>query len=171
MYLFSGRPKPPMFPSRSQDLSGFVTAAACRSGTRWKPHLLIHWTKISVPQQAARGCSECQSCGEPELRSPEKAPPCSTSWQVQGLFSGLGADVSCRQWLCESHGAGSPAGMSVHLGKCLFFLSAVQEVCVLLNKVSVPYANECPLERWYTDTLYVKYVCPLKTEARTKNHL
>lgn len=51
------------------------------------------------------------------------------------------------QWLCESHGAGSPAGMSAHLGKCLLFLSAVQEVYVLLNKVHVPYANERPLER------------------------
>lgn len=62
----------------------------------------------------------------------------------------------------------SPAGMPARLGKCLLFLSAVQEVYVLLNKVHVPYANERPLEWWYTDTLYVKYVCPLKTEARAK---
>lgn len=53
---------------------------------------------------------------------------------------------SHQPWLRESHGAGSPAVMSVHLGKCLLFLSAVQEVYVLLNKVHVPYANERPLE-------------------------
>lgn len=36
--------------------------------------------------------------------------------------------------------------MSVHLGKYLLLLPAVEEVYVLLNKVHVPYANERPLE-------------------------
>lgn len=130
----------------------------------------------------------------------KKCLPPQPSWQVLSLFSGLGADAecshtelsmreftaptgwslltaqrrvapSCRQWLRASHEAVSTGVMSIHLGKCFPFLSAVQVVYVLLNKVHVPYANECTLEWWYTDTLYVKYVWHLKIQARTKNHL
>lgn len=53
---------------------------------------------------------------------------------------------SRRQWLRESHGAGSAAVVSVQPGKRLLSLSAAREVYVLSNKVHVPYANARPLE-------------------------
>lgn len=94
-------------------------------------------TNISIFQQAGKGCSGCQSCGEPELWSLEKAPPSYYPGKCRACLVASG-QTSHRQWLCESHRAGSPAGRSVHLGKCLLFLSAVQEVYVLLNKVMFP---------------------------------
>lgn len=54
-----------------------------------------------------------------------------------------GVAPSRRQRLRESHEAVSTGVMSIHLGKCFLFLFVVQVVYVLLNKVHVPYANEC----------------------------